>query len=452
MATVRWIGNAQAVKQVTTIAVSGTWATSDTATLTINDKNVTVTVGTDVSTSNIADILARAVNGDDDTPNLLNDESRNVNGQEVPEFTEVVASNSGATLTLTSAVAGVPFTVTASESTAGTGALGTPTEATAATGPNHADNADNWEGGSLPGSGAVLAFDSGSVPVKYGLTYFRDNTVDVTFLRTTDYAGNIGLPDYNSLGYAEYRPKRLQLYEGASAGDNYFLKGTATASTTAFTRLDCATESYDSLYVRSGALTNSSSFYSLEIYGGTFDVMDIRSGNVRVGDVAATASEVAVSSSLSLGNAGGTSTDLTITLEDADLSDCEDILQLSGRSIFRLGATVGYTGGGTATWTVGGGQAEMFGSARNLVLEGGIVYFMRSVPAQCRVYGGELSLARLDTDASGKTLYIFEGATFRDPGDRASDAVIYLMCAPADATLDLPRNKKYTLAAGATTS
>lgn len=115
MATVRWTGAAQDVRQVSTITVSGTWATGDTATLTINNKSLTVTVGSSTSTTNIADILARAVNAANATENLLGNESRNFGGRELPEFTEVVATSSGAVLTLSSATPGVPFTITRSE-------------------------------------------------------------------------------------------------------------------------------------------------------------------------------------------------------------------------------------------------------------------------------------------------------------------------------------------------
>lgn len=117
-ANVRWTGNAQDVKQVSTIGATGHWTTGNAATLTINKKSVTVTFGENVGTPEVAAALAAAVDAGSATDDLVGDETRNFGGGEIPEFIEIDAAANGSTLTLTSAVAGVPFTITRSDTAA----------------------------------------------------------------------------------------------------------------------------------------------------------------------------------------------------------------------------------------------------------------------------------------------------------------------------------------------
>lgn len=201
MATNRWLGRAQAQKQITTIAVTGTWATGDDATLTINGKSVTVTVGSDVATTDIVDILVAAWNGEA----LVNDESRNVEGDDLVEFNEITASDSGSTLTLTHDTAGVPFTVTVSETTAGDGALGSPTNSQSATGPNDVNSAANWSNAAVPANGDDIYIDNTAVSLLWNLDAL--SAVTLTSLNIgASFEGDIGLPKTSSAGYPEYRP------------------------------------------------------------------------------------------------------------------------------------------------------------------------------------------------------------------------------------------------------
>jgi hypothetical protein len=214
MAERTWLGTAADIKQETTIAVTGTWATADTATLTINGSSVTVTVGSDVATTDIVDILVQAVNSSN-TTDLVNDESRNTGGQSVPEFSEVEAFDSGSTLTLKSRVAGVPFTVTASEVTAGTGALGSPTEAVAATGREHWDNANNWSGSTVPVSTDDVSINNlAAASIKYGLDQSAVTLTSLTITRGFATPKQVGLPQVRSTSvgdYAEYRDTYLKI-------------------------------------------------------------------------------------------------------------------------------------------------------------------------------------------------------------------------------------------------
>lgn len=217
MADVRWTGNAAAVAQVTTITITGTWATSDVATVTINGKDVSVTIGTDTTTSNVATAIKEAINGDTQTGTGDHTFSP-TDGQEYPEFRELTATVASNVVTLTGDTAGKPFTVSTSETTASsTGEVGTPSTTTAATGPNHFDNADNWSTGSVPVDADDIWFDSGSVSCKYAL---NQSAVTPTSINVTmGFTGDIGLPETNTdtsgYSYREYRDKYLVL--GASA-------------------------------------------------------------------------------------------------------------------------------------------------------------------------------------------------------------------------------------------
>lgn len=220
MATVRWIGNALPVAQVTTITISGTWATSDTATVTINNKDITITIGTDTTTANVATAIKEAINGDTQTG--TGDHTFSVsNGQSIPEFREVTATVASNVVTLTAdSTVGKPFTVTTSESTASSdGDVGTPSTTTAATGPHHFDNADNWSTGSVPVDADDIWFDSGSVSCLYGL---GQSAVTPTSINVTmGFTGSIGLPEVNTdtsgYSYREYRNTYLALGTSSDA-------------------------------------------------------------------------------------------------------------------------------------------------------------------------------------------------------------------------------------------
>lgn len=227
MANKVYVGNAAAVKQIVNIEVGGTWAGTETPTLTINGKDLTVTLDTDVLTANVAELLKNAWNANsrlDGTATL--DGTSNFGGQEFGEFSEVTASidpDDSDILVLTANRAGVPFTVTATDnSTSGTFTLTTPQ---AATGPNHWDNADNWqtEGGggtTVPANGDTVIFRDSTVSVKYGLPA---SILNVTFVVYQSFSGQIGLPEVNtenaSKPYDEYRARYVSIGDDGATDD-----------------------------------------------------------------------------------------------------------------------------------------------------------------------------------------------------------------------------------------
>src|SRR4051812_9645855 len=117
MATPRWIGAALDVAQVDSITVALTWAANDTLTVTINGRDLVLTVGATTTTASIAQALLEMINGDTITGNATRSET----GDNVPEFAGLTATLFSASVVyVTADTEGVPFTMTVTESTAGT--------------------------------------------------------------------------------------------------------------------------------------------------------------------------------------------------------------------------------------------------------------------------------------------------------------------------------------------
>ncbi len=211
MSTRRWRGNAVALKQSSTFAVTGVWATGDTLTATINGKDLVLTIGAVVNVADVVAAMAAAVNASSAGENLLGSESRNVGGQEIAEFQEIEALDQSPNIAIRAKTAGKPVTITFTANTVGSGDVGAETVVTAATGPNHWDNADNWTGGAVPVNGDDVVFDSGNVPVLYGLSQTAVTLASLTV--TQGYSGAIGLSEINGDGtrYSEYRPTYLAI-------------------------------------------------------------------------------------------------------------------------------------------------------------------------------------------------------------------------------------------------
>lgn len=438
-ASVRWIGVAQDVRQVTTIAVTGTWATGDTATLTINNKNVTVTIGADVSTSNVADVLARAVDAANGTENLLNDESRNFGGEEIPEFAEVDADADGATLTLSSETPGVPFTVTRSESTAGDGALGAVTSVTAATGKNHFDNAKNWEGGSLPSATDTLVFDSGSVDVLYGL---GNATLDYALRRTNGYTGDIGLPKINPNGYAEYRTRFLALPVTATTGSViHHIGGEVESAASGRTYLDFGTNDPSEItaFIRDAPAAGDDGA-AVQLVGGKDLSLAVFRGSVGVGTNVGQNATI-LTAVATRNSTGDTSADVSIGTA-ASFRDAANSVEVASGSIT---LACDCDGGSNEILCHGGVlKVESTVAVNVIYVYGGRVDFRGSEIATCHVYsGGELDLSSAGAVVFTNPVELYRGFTFRDPLFRMQGLGIrfdFNGCTSADGTLQLRNN------------
>lgn len=213
MATTYFLGNAANVPQITTVTIANTWATADTATFTINGKDLVVTLGTPVTVTDVAALIVSAWNASTRIDSALG--SSNVGGQTIPEFAEIIASNVAGVIAFTTRYArdtGKPFTITVAESTAGTGTVGSPSTTQAAASQKQWDNADNWSGGSVPANDDIAVFRDTDGDCLYGLPA-ASKQVQLYIYNT--YTGRLGLPKVNkdntNLPYYEYRPRMVQL-------------------------------------------------------------------------------------------------------------------------------------------------------------------------------------------------------------------------------------------------
>ena len=193
MANKYWLGRAYKTRQVTTITVTGPVVAGEEWTVTINGKDITY-VATGTTTGNVTAGLVA----------LLTDTNAPA------EFVEAdwTDDDPAVTMTATADFGGVPITVTSSTDSAG-GTLVTVTT-TAATGPWHADNVNNWSGGSLPANGDSVYFGPAEFGPAYGLTALAAVTpalIEISSLATYD----IGNPRINAEGgYTEYRALNMQ--------------------------------------------------------------------------------------------------------------------------------------------------------------------------------------------------------------------------------------------------
>lgn len=200
MATPSFIGNAVPINYVGTITVANTWAAADTQTSTINGKDLVTTIGSLVTTAQVATSIQQAWEATAFTDTTAS-KSPSGGGTTIPEMAEITATVASSVVTLTGDTAGVPHTVSGTEVTAGTGTA-TYAQVTAGTGPWNFDNVDNWDTGSLPVSTDTLIIDRAG-NLLYGLD---QNAITLAELRLGErHTGYIGLPFRNANGYEEYR-------------------------------------------------------------------------------------------------------------------------------------------------------------------------------------------------------------------------------------------------------
>lgn len=179
MAKRSFLGVAQSKSQIDTITIAGTWADTETITVTVGAKTAEFVCGASETTTTVAAGIAAACRA-----------------STAAEFLEITWSDATNVVTATSA-AGLPVSISVAE----TASSGTATLANvqAATGPNHWSNAANWSGGVVPATSDEVFIES-NVSVLYGLP------TSLELAKFVQTAGRIGLPDTSETGgYSEYR-------------------------------------------------------------------------------------------------------------------------------------------------------------------------------------------------------------------------------------------------------
>ena len=201
MATRTWLGIQRAIAQVGTITITA-YDAATTYSIIIGGVTISqVGTGGTVTTTGAA-LLA-----------LLQASTQGM-------FAEITWTHDTGVITATAKTAGIPFTITTSESS-GTGTIGDYVATTANKSPNDLNDAVNWSGGSLPTNNDTVVFDATSaIPVYWNLSALSAITL-VALNVEKGYGGTIGLQETNSLGaggnYTEYRATELA-FDSAAAG------------------------------------------------------------------------------------------------------------------------------------------------------------------------------------------------------------------------------------------
>lgn len=447
-ANVRWIGAADDVAQVTTSTVTGAWATDDTAVAQINNKQVVLALGTDVATTDVAAELAAAINATDAETGKVGvtfDETRNVGGQDIGEFNDVIATASGSVLTITSRTPGVPYTIAFSATTAGSGAMGAASTTTAATGRNNFDNAANWEGGSLPSATDTLVFDAGSVSVLFGL---ENTTLDYAINRANSYTGSIGLPKINNThagrSYSEYRARFLAVPVTATTGSvSHYIGDRTTTRASGATYLDFGTNDPASIYVYCNATAAAGSDGApLQVVGGKDLYLTMYGGNIDAGT-----------------NLGENATTMQVlTIFKADSAAKNSVARVGTNANFFNGILPirQYAGtiyldadcdGTNNAIEVHGGTllVAQTSQLRALRIYGGRVDFRGTLVNALSVYGGEFDATRCLSATISNSIMLYSGFTYRDPGNVIGQTIEFQGCKITDGVLALRKNITITI-------
>lgn len=206
MATLYWLGDADAVAQVSSASIDSVDATpaNNTFHVTIGDEVISQVGTTDAATTAAALVA------------LLNASTH-------PYFSGITWTNpSGGTITGTADTAGVPFVAALTETGAGTGAVTDFSDDTASAGPADLSTAENWSTGSLPTAGDTIIFDRLGSSVAYNLdalsgvgtlahVQIRQSFTGEIGLRHSYFATTAAASTYSTTRATEYREQYLRL-------------------------------------------------------------------------------------------------------------------------------------------------------------------------------------------------------------------------------------------------
>lgn len=203
-------------KQIGTGVVADTWAQGDTATVTIDGIDFTVTIGTLVTTAQVATTIQQAFEGTPLTDTAASCIPTIAQGgaKAIPQFRDMTATVASSTVSFTAAVTGAtgahtqPFTISGTEATAGTGTFTVTSAATAHKGKHSADDADNWSAGAVLADNDNVFFISGNVDLLDGLAV---TCQPATITKYKSYSGRVGRSYINKINsqplyhYPDYR-------------------------------------------------------------------------------------------------------------------------------------------------------------------------------------------------------------------------------------------------------
>lgn len=463
---VHWTGGAPAIRQVTTLTVANTWATNDTATVTIGGKSLVVTVGTSATTAAVATDVAEAIDATSETSSPLGaGYKRSAGGQTIPEFVDVDAEAVGSIVYVSAVEAGVPVTITSSESTAGTGTIVAAT-ATAATGPNFLDNPANYTDDTLPEDDDDLYIDQGDVDILYGLSYFFDNDIDLKWVVTNDYTGQIGLPPTRDASppYAEYR---LPRYLNARGFNHSFsllpgLSGNTTGRKLWISFSGMTGMNVNILAKRGSANGTAPTVFIAGADNTTFtNKLTIASGCVAVEprDANSQLGFEAAFSSIDIGGSSSSTTDPIVTFGPLmNWAEAANGTRITGGTVFSEATPENATDFSNVTITGGSLEIKALDPAADsesfTVYKGGTLYLSSNNNfAEIVLFGGTFNSSRVTSGLPATdtgVIRAYAGSVINDPKGVFVDEVHCIGCKPTDITLDLAPNQLLEISSPAT--
>jgi len=189
MATRTFIAALPSIAQVETLTPGGTIVVGNTFTVTCNGQSVVYTA-TDTTAASVSAGLAAALTA-----------------STIGEFGDMTWSDATGTVTGTANIEGQPFTVTVSKAigSGGTNLHSFSRSTTTASSSPNSLTAANWDG--TPASNDTLIIENLRGDILYDLDALSALTGITLIVR--NFSGSIGLPEYNSSDYNEYRPTYL---------------------------------------------------------------------------------------------------------------------------------------------------------------------------------------------------------------------------------------------------
>lgn len=437
MATRRNLARAVAIADVYTLTITGTYLITETITLTINGKDLLLTMGTDRTVTQLATAIKEMVNGDDQTG--AGDHTFSATGNNVGEYSRITATSSAGVVTLTHDDAGRPFTLTVAETGAGSVALAHPT---VATGPDHFDNADNWSGDTVPVDADDIVFDEGSGSCLFGIT---QSFCPASLTMLQGWTGTAGLPRTNTDDPAhpfdEYLGQYLEFDDAAGQTTITIDIGQGVGQGSGRIKIDTNNCSGQTFNIHDSGSRAESAVPAILLRFTTSDTVV----NVQRGDVGIAFHE---------GDTGHIGNLNVGFLEDQD----RDSTVVCGNDADIGNATIDITGGvvsidsatATGTITIDGGTLDVLSGAHaSIIADGGTVNYQSTGTCTTAIFGPDAVLdfrknqrARIFTNMTLHT-----GAALYDPFGTVTwtNGIDLVRCSPSDLiAFDVEPNKTWT--------
>lgn len=434
MATKRYIGAGQALPQISTSSASGVFATDDEVWAECNNKRITVALATDVATTDVVEVLGRAINAANADDDLKGTEVRNFGGQQFGEWRDIRASWEGSVLTFTSTIDGESFAVTTGATTAGTGAMGSVVFSQVSTSPGDLQNGDNWQGGSLLATSDTGVIDEGSPHIKDGLGI---TTAYTSLIVGDEFTGDIGREPINTNWsghpYPEYRALRMrgQALTSLTIGDM-----SSSLAARGKRRFDLATITGCDIKVYNSQAVDSTG-EAVDIVGGVDTVIETWGGSLVYGPNRNSSPSESASELKQLTIHGGhVRIRDTVTLD----SSFDGVTVNGGKLIFAAST------GDAADVTIRDGDATLVNAATlgQLVVEGGVCRLGVGA-ANLVLHGGARLVVTKACTIATATLYA--GSTIDDPDGllTISGNVSLPNAGPTQVAINMPKGKTLTI-------